>query len=137
MDYIEWFYKRLTELRIQKNVSARDMSLSLGQSESYINKIENRRTLPSLTGFFYICDYLGITPAEFFNTASASPQKSQDLFYSSNPYYFVPVEPKPPSPRAVSERVSVSLNSDVIYGAITICAILSLGETDCSMVEWL
>lgn len=79
MDYIEWFYKRLTELRIQKNVSARDMSLSLGQSESYINKIENRRTLPSLTGFFYICDYLGITPAEFFNTASASPQKSKEL----------------------------------------------------------
>ena len=45
-------------------VSARDMSLSLGQSESYINKIENKRTLPSMTGFFYICDYLNITPQE-------------------------------------------------------------------------
>ena len=30
------------------------MSLSLGQSESYINKIENRRTLPSMTGFLYL-----------------------------------------------------------------------------------
>ena len=40
MDYIEWFYQRLVELRVQKGVSARDMSLSLGQSESYINKIE-------------------------------------------------------------------------------------------------
>ncbi len=79
MDYIEWFYKRLTELRLQKNVSARDMSLSLGQSESYINKIENRRTLPSLTGFFYICEFFGITPAEFFNTMSASPQKTKAL----------------------------------------------------------
>lgn len=49
MDYIEWFYQRLTALRIQKGVSARDMSLSLGQSESYINKIENKRTLPSFT----------------------------------------------------------------------------------------
>ena len=45
-------------------VSARDMSLSLGQSESYINKIENKRTLPSMTSFFYICDYLNITPQE-------------------------------------------------------------------------
>ena len=43
MDYIDWFPERLVELRNQKGVSARDMSLSLGQSESYINKIENRR----------------------------------------------------------------------------------------------
>lgn len=46
MDYLDWFYNRISELRIQKGVSARYMSLSLGQSESYINKIENRRTLP-------------------------------------------------------------------------------------------
>lgn len=79
MDYIEWFYRRLTQLRIQKGVSARDMSLSLGQSESYINKIENRRTLPSLTGFFYICEYFGITPQEFFNENTDSPQKTKVL----------------------------------------------------------
>ena len=51
MDYLEWFYRRIADLRAQTGVSARDMSLSLGQSESYINKIENRRTLPSMTGF--------------------------------------------------------------------------------------
>lgn len=80
MDYLEMFCKRLTELRIQKGVSARDMSLSLGQSESYINKIENKRTLPSMTGFFYICEYFGITPAEFFNEDIALlPQKSGEL----------------------------------------------------------
>lgn len=79
MDYIDWFHKRLTELRIQKGVSARDMSLSLGQSESYINKIENKRTLPSLTGFIYICDYLEISPSEFFNTDSVAPSKSKVL----------------------------------------------------------
>ena len=79
MDYIEWFYTRLAELRIQKGVSARDMSLSLGQSESYINKIENKRTLPSFTGFIYICEYFGITPQEFFNEQSSSPQKVKEL----------------------------------------------------------
>lgn len=79
MDYIEWFYKRLTELRIQKNVSARDMSLSLGQSESYINKLENKRTLPSFTGFLHICEYFEITPQEFFNINSEIPLKKQEL----------------------------------------------------------
>lgn len=81
MDYIEWFYNRVTELRIQKGVSARDMSLSLGQSESYINKIENRRTLPSFTGFIYICEYFGLTPGEFFNQKSASPAKTRELMH--------------------------------------------------------
>lgn len=79
MDYVEWFYRRLTELRLQKGVSARDMSLSLGQSESYINKIENRRTLPSFTGFLYICEYFGLTPQEFFNPTAEAPARTKEL----------------------------------------------------------
>lgn len=79
MDYMEWFAQRLSELRIEKGVSARDMSLSLGQSESYINKIENRRTMPSMAVFFYICEYLEIEPAEFFNTQMASPQLTAEF----------------------------------------------------------
>ncbi len=79
MDYLDWFPSRIAELRIQRGVSARDMSLSLGQSESYINKIENKRTLPSMAGFIYICEYLGITPQEFFNVASPAPQKTKAL----------------------------------------------------------
>ncbi len=82
MDYVNWFPKRLTELRIQKGVSARDMSLSLGQSESYVNKIENKRAMPSMTGFFYICEYLGISPNEFFNIESIAPQKEKELLNS-------------------------------------------------------
>lgn len=73
MDYSKAFADRLAQLRLQKGVSARDMSLSLGQSESYINKIENRRTLPSMTGFFYICEYFGISPRDFFDEESAAP----------------------------------------------------------------
>ena len=79
MDYMEWFPQRVAELRNQKGVSARDMSLSLGQSESYVNKIENKHTLPSMAGFFYICEYFGITPDKFFNTDSASPFQSTSL----------------------------------------------------------
>ena len=79
MDYLDWIPDRIAELRLQKGVSARDMSLSLGQSASYVNKIENRRTLPSMEGFLYICEYFGITPQDFFNRESAAPQKSKEL----------------------------------------------------------
>lgn len=79
MDYADWFRQRLTQLRMQKSVSARDMSLSLGQSESYINKIENRRTLPSMTGFFYICEYFQISPQDFFSVDVSNPKQSKEL----------------------------------------------------------
>lgn len=79
MDYINWFPERLAALRLQKGVSARDMSLSLGQSESYINKIENRRTLPSMQGFLYICEYLNVTPEEFFRVNSSAPEQNREL----------------------------------------------------------
>ena len=78
LNYLGFFYQRLTQLRLQKGVSAREMSLSLGQSESYINKIENRRTLPSFTGFLYICEYFELTPGEFFSSDSA-PQTTRTL----------------------------------------------------------
>ena len=75
----ENFIKRLTELRINKGVSARDMSLSLGQSPGYINNIENGINLPSMTVFFYICEYFNITPYEFFDYETRDPQKINEL----------------------------------------------------------
>lgn len=68
--YETFFCERLAQLRLEKGVSAREMSLALGQSESYINRIENNQMLPSLTVFFYICDYFHITPKEFFENDS-------------------------------------------------------------------
>ena len=76
---IEDFIPRLTQLRLEKQVSARDMSLSIGQSPSYINNIENGRALPSIPMFLNICDYLGITPSEFFNTSVAKPERMRKL----------------------------------------------------------
>lgn len=69
----EFFRQRLSQLRIQKGVSARDMSLSLGQSESYINKIENGKAFPSMQVFFYICDYLEVSPKDFFDNGIRNP----------------------------------------------------------------
>lgn len=75
----EEFSLRLAKLRVQKGVSARDMSLSLGQNPGYINSIENGKALPSMSLFFYICDYLQITPAAFFETENSSPVKIKEL----------------------------------------------------------
>ena len=67
------FAKRISELRIQKGVSARDMSLSLGQNSGYINHIENRQAYPSIPVFFNICDYFNISPEQFFSTTEKDP----------------------------------------------------------------
>ena len=65
--YEEQFSKRLTELRTQKGVSARDMSLSIGQNPGYIRAIESGTSFPTMANFFYICEHFNITPQEFFN----------------------------------------------------------------------
>jgi len=75
----EDFCRRLTQLRISKGVSARDMSLSIGQSPNYINGIEGGKNYPSMETFFYICDYFGITPKEFFDIESTNPPKVTEL----------------------------------------------------------
>ena len=62
--YEEFTQNRIAQLRMQKNVSARDMSLSLGQNNSYINQI---------------CEYFGITPQQFFDDGSAYPVQLADL----------------------------------------------------------
>ena len=72
--YEDFVPERIAKLRTQKGVSARDMSLSLGQANNYINNIENKKSLPSMMGFFYICEYFGITPQEFFDFESAQPE---------------------------------------------------------------
>lgn len=77
--YEEYTQDRIAQLRIQKKVSARDMSLSLGQNNSYINQIENRKALPSLQGLFYICEYFGITPQQFFDEGDTYPVQLAEL----------------------------------------------------------
>lgn len=73
------FYERLTKLRTEKGVSARDMSLTLGQSSGYINGLENRNGFPSMQVFFYICEYLGVTPSEFFDNGNNYPAEYKEI----------------------------------------------------------
>lgn len=75
----ELFYKRLSTLREQKGVSARNMSLSIGQCESYVNSIENKKILPSMNVFFYMCEYLDISPEAFFSESQVYPTEIEEF----------------------------------------------------------
>lgn len=77
--YEETIRQRIVELRLKKNVSQREMSLSLGQNDSYINRIENGLALPSMQVFLYICEYFDITPKEFFDDETADPVQIREI----------------------------------------------------------
>ena len=79
---------RIAKLRTEKNISARDMSLSLGQSQSYINNIENKKALPSMQMFLYICEFLQVKPKDFFEEKIVSPSRlyeAIEVFKSLSP----------------------------------------------------
>lgn len=74
---------RITELQIKKGVSEYKMSLDLGHSKSYVQSISSGKALPSFSEFLYICEYLGVTPKEFFDTDIAEPQLVRKLTSSA------------------------------------------------------
>lgn len=78
-ELIDMFIHRLTELRMQKGLSAREMSRSLGRSESLINQIENHKIMPSMTFFFQICIFFNIHPKDFFDTNLKAPSVADEL----------------------------------------------------------
>ena len=59
--------KRITQLRMARNISEYQMSLELGHSKSYIQGITSRKALPSVQELFNIADYFDMTLSEFFN----------------------------------------------------------------------
>lgn len=80
MDY-QFIRERISQLREQKGVAEYRMSLELGHSRNYIQNIANGKSKPSIEEFLYICDYLGVTPSEFFNDQNKCPiliQKAVD-----------------------------------------------------------
>ncbi|MBB5218922.1 XRE family transcriptional regulator [Treponema rectale] len=85
----DFFRDRLRFLRNEKHISAREMSLSLGQNESYINKIETGKASISITSFLNICEFLNISPSDFFNPEvknSASIQEIIKYYKALNPH---------------------------------------------------
>ncbi len=70
---------RVTELRLKKGVSEYKMSMDMGHSSSYIHSIASGKTLPSMSEFLYMCDYLGVTPSQFFDETGKEVQELRTL----------------------------------------------------------
>ena len=70
---MEFVRNRIAFLRTAKNISARELSLRLGQSVGYINHIEIGTSNPSIEMLFYICEELGVTMSEFFEEDNKYP----------------------------------------------------------------
>lgn len=57
---------RIAELVKVKKISTIKMGEDLAQSKDYIDNIIEHKQLPSMQSFLAICDYLELSPAEFF-----------------------------------------------------------------------
>ncbi len=64
---VEFIRKRITELRVARDVSEYKISTDLGFSKGYIQSITSGRSLPSLQALLDLCDYFHISPREFFD----------------------------------------------------------------------
>ena len=69
----EFVRNRITQLRLNKGVSEYQMSYDLGHSRGYVYNISSGKSLPSMTEFFSICDYFGISACDFFDMEQSNP----------------------------------------------------------------
>lgn len=69
--------ERITQLRMKKGVSEYQMSYDLGHSRGYVYNISSGKALPPLKEFFAICDYFEITPHQFFDEETNTPELIQ------------------------------------------------------------
>lgn len=76
---VNFIRDRISQLRTNQGISEYKMSLDLGHSKSYVQSISSGKALPSMSEFLYICEYLGVTPKEFFDGDIAEPQMIQQL----------------------------------------------------------
>ena len=62
----DFIRQRITELRMQRNISECQMSLELGQSKGYVQSITSGRSLPSIRQLFNLAEYFDISLSDFF-----------------------------------------------------------------------
>lgn len=79
MDYEQYIRERISQLCLKKGVSEYKMSQDLGHSKSYIANIISKKTLPSMGEFLYMCQYLGVTPSQFFDVDCNEPILAQKI----------------------------------------------------------
>ena len=73
-DIAKYIRDRIILLRSESKISARDLSLTLGQGKAYISQIESGAHLPSFENLVYICEYFKISLSEFFDERNSNPE---------------------------------------------------------------
>lgn len=73
--------ERITQLRLQKNVSEREMSLDMGRGHGYIHNIVSGASLPTMESFLEICEYFHVTLMEFFDYELSNPVDAKEIYY--------------------------------------------------------
>lgn len=67
MDLTEKILNRITQLRIQKDISEKQMSRDIGRSASYLSAMQKNKSMPSMLSLVAICSYLEVSLSEFFD----------------------------------------------------------------------
>ena len=76
--------ERITNLRMKKDISERELSLSLGKAHNYIYSISSGKILPTMESFLDICDYFEISPSDFFDEQTENPFLTRDILKKLN-----------------------------------------------------
>lgn len=76
--------ERYAKIRLAHNISARKLSLELGQSTEYINQIENGKNMPSVEGLMNFCNYFNISMGEFFEEQFNFPVEYEAIIEELN-----------------------------------------------------
>ena len=73
----DFIRNRITQLRLKKGVSEYQMSYDLGHSRGYVYNISSGKALPPMKEFLAICEYLEVTPHQFFDESNKNPELIQ------------------------------------------------------------
>ena len=66
--------------RFERGLTQQDIADHLNVSVKSVSRWENGVNMPSMTAFFYICDFLHVTPEEFFSYETPNPLKTRDTY---------------------------------------------------------
>ena len=71
---------RITQLRMQKNISEKKLSRDIGKTATYLSSMNKNKSMPSLRTLISICDYFGVSLNDFFDfTNNPSPIKINEI----------------------------------------------------------
>lgn len=76
--------EKYAAIRLAHGISARKLSLELGQSSEYINQIESGKCMPSVEGMLNFCSYFGISVGELFSDEWRFPVEYGKIYSELN-----------------------------------------------------